>query len=166
MNPDFPFDAASQFSHTALEQRISPSASFHVGVRGSTYRPGVMEHTRSLGYNVITMREFMRRGEADVLSEIHETMKGRPVYLSWDMDLFDPSVAPGVCTPTWGGFTAREGLGLLRGLDGLKIVAVDINTVSPPHDVNGMAAHLAAYVAFECMLLLDAQMRRAAPTRA
>jgi agmatinase len=166
VNPDFPFDAASQFSHTALEQRISPSASFHVGVRGSTYRPGVMEHTRSLGYNVITMREFMRRGEADVLAEIHETMKGRPVYLSWDMDSFDPSIAPGVCTPTWGGFTAREGLGLLRGLDGLKIVAVDINTVSPPHDVNGMAAHLAAYVAFECMLLLDAQMRRTAPTRA
>jgi arginase family enzyme len=82
------------------------------------------------------------------------------------MDSFDPSVAPGVCTPTWGGFTAREGLGLLRGLDGLKIVAVDINTVSPPHDVNGMAAHLAAYVAFETMLLLDAQLRRAVPTRA
>src|SRR3954468_8846485 len=35
VTPDFPFDAASQFSHTALEQRISPSASFHVGVRGS-----------------------------------------------------------------------------------------------------------------------------------
>ena len=42
-----------------------------------------MEHTRSLGYNVITMREFMRRGEADVLAEIYETMKGRPVDLSW-----------------------------------------------------------------------------------
>jgi agmatinase len=158
VNPDHPYDAASQFSHTALEQRISPSASYHVGVRGSTYRSGVMEHTRSLGYNVITMREYMRRGEADVLAELHETMRGRPVYLSWDMDSFDPSVAPGVCTPTWGGFTAREGLGLLRGLDSLQIVAVDINTVSPPHDVNGMAAHLAADIAFECMLLLDAQL--------
>ncbi len=90
------FDAASQFSHTALEQRVSPSASFHVGVRGSTYRSSVMERTCSLGYNVITMREFMRRGEADVLAEIHETMKGRPVDLSWDMDSFDPSVAPAV----------------------------------------------------------------------
>jgi agmatinase len=160
VNHDFPYDAASQFSHTALEQRISPSASYHVGIRGSTYRPGVMDHTRSLGYNVITMREYMRRGEADVLSELHNGLKGRPVYLSWDMDSFDVSVAPGVCTPTWGGFTAREGLQLLRGLDGLSIVAIDINTVSPPHDVNRMTAHLASQIAFECMLLLDARLAR------
>jgi agmatinase len=46
-------------------------------------------------------------------------------------------------------------LQLLRGLAGLDIVAIDINTVSPPHDVNGMAAHLAAYVAFETLLLLE-----------
>jgi agmatinase len=155
VNPDHPYDAASQFSHAALEQRISPSASYHVGIRGSTFRPGVMDHTRSLGYNVITMRDYARRGEADVLAELHDAMKGRPVYLSWDMDSFDPSVAPGVCTPTWGGFTAREGLQLLRGLAGLDIVAIDINTVSPPHDVNAMTAHLAAHVAFETLLLLE-----------
>jgi agmatinase len=155
VNPEHPFDSATQFSHAALEQRISASASYHVGIRGPTYRAGVMEHTKSLGYNVITMRDYMRRGEADVLAELHAAMAGRPVYLSWDMDAFDPSVAPGVCTPSWGGFTAREGLQLLRGLAGLDIVAVDINTVSPPHDVNGMAAHLAAYLTFECLLLLD-----------
>jgi arginase family enzyme len=45
-------------------------------------------------------------------------------------------------------------LQLLRGLTGLDIVAIDINTVSPPHDVNGMTAPLAAYVAFETLLLL------------
>lgn len=155
VNPEHPYDSASQFSHAALEQRISPSASYHVGIRGSTYRAGVFQHTRSLGYNIITMREYVRRGEADVLAELHRAMKGRPVYLSWDMDAFDPSVAPGVCTPTWGGFTAREGLQFLRGLAGLDIVAVDINTVSPPHDVHGMAAHLAAHVAFETLLLLE-----------
>ncbi|WJR80001.1 arginase family protein [Bradyrhizobium sp. NP1] len=151
-----PFDAASQFSHAALEQRVSPQASYHVGIRGSTFRPGVFDHTRALGYNIITMRDYIARGEADVLAELHRNMKGRSVYLSWDMDSFDPSVAPGVCTPTWGGFTAREGLQLLRGLEGLDIVAVDVNTVSPPHDVNGMAAHLAAHVAYEALLLLNA----------
>jgi arginase family enzyme len=160
VNPDYPYDAASQFSHVALEQRVSAGASYHVGVRGSTYRAGVAAHTKSLGYNVISMLDYMRRGEADVLAELHAAMKGRPVYLSWDMDSFDPSVAPGVCTPTWGGFTAREGLQLLRGLSGLDIVAVDINTVSPPHDVNGMAAHLAAYLAYEILLLVEESARR------
>ncbi len=159
VDPDDPYNAATQFSHVAMEQRISPSASYHVGIRGSTYRSGVMGHTSSLGYNIITMRDYVRRGEADVLAELHQAMRDRPVYLSWDMDSFDPSVAPGVCTPTWGGFTAREGLQFLRGLAGLDIVAVDINTVSPPHDVNGMAAHLAAQIAFESMLLLLASPR-------
>ncbi len=101
------------------------------------------------------MRDNMARGEADVLAELHEAMRGHLVYLSWDIDSFDPSVAPGVCTPTWGGFTAREGLQLLRGITGLDIVAVDINTVSPPHDVMGMTAPLAAQVAPDCMLLIS-----------
>ena len=160
VDPGHPYDAASQFSHVALEQRISAGASYHVGIRGPTYRAGVAAHTKSLGYNVITMCDYMRRGEADVLAELHVAMKGRPVYLSWDMDSFDPSVAPGVCTPTWGGFTAREGLQLLRGLSRLDIVAVDINTVSPPHDINGMAAHLAAYMTYETLLLIEEQARR------
>jgi agmatinase len=149
-----PYTAATQFTHAALEQRIAPSVSYHVGLRGSTYCAGAYDHTRALGYNLITMRELMRRGQNDVLAELHERLAGRPLYLSWDMDVFDPSVAPGVCSPTWGGFTAREGLDFLRGFAGLNIVAVDVNTVSPPHDVNGMAAFLAAHLTYECLLLL------------
>ena len=149
-----PYTAATQFTHAALEQRIAPSVSYHVGLRGSTYCAGAYDHTRSLGYNLITMRELMRRGQKDVLQELHERLAKRPVYLSWDMDVFDPSVAPGVCSPTWGGFTAREGIDFLRGFEGMNIVAVDINTVSPPHDANGLAAFLAAHMAYECLLLL------------
>ena len=70
------------------------------------------------------------------------------------MDFFDPSCAPGVCTPTWGGATAREGLEFLQGLEGLNFVAVDVNTVSPPHDVGGMTAFLAATVMIQCLALL------------
>ena len=71
-----------------------------------------------------------------------------------DAHALDPAVAPGVCSPTWGGFTAREGIDFLRGFAGMNIVAVDINTVSPPHDVNGMAAFLAAHMAYESLLLV------------
>ena len=64
-----------------------------------------------------------------------------------------PSCAPGVCTPTWGGATAREGLVFLQDLAGIDFVAFDINTVSPPHDPGGMTAFLAATVALECLTL-------------
>src|SRR5215470_18782793 len=139
-DPADKYNAATQFTHAAEEQLVVASLSYHIGVRGTTYAPGVYDHTRSLGYNIITLRELLKRGFDDVLAELHQRLAGRPVYLCFDMDVFDPSCAPGVATPSWGGLLAREGLELLRGLTGLDIVAVDVNTVSPPHDVQNMAA--------------------------
>jgi agmatinase len=161
VNEEHPFDAATQFTHAALEQRVRASQSYHVGLRGSTFRPGVYPHGRELGYSLVTMTEFWERGPEQVVSNLRQSIGDAPLYLSWDMDVFDPSCAPGVCTPAWGGFSAREGLGLLRALRGLDIVAADVNTVSPPHDVNGMTAFLAAAVVHE-MIHLIADVRRRA----
>lgn len=154
IDPVHRYDAATQFTHAALEQRLRPSASWHVGLRGTAPVPGVHAHTSALGYNLMTMRDFQERGAFAASAEIRESLEGRPIYLSWDMDVFDPSCAPGVCTPVWGGFSAREGLTLLRSLEGLNIVAADINTVSPPQDVQGMTAFLAAAVTYEILQLV------------
>jgi len=154
VDPVHRYDAASQFTHAALEQRVLASASWHVGLRGSTMRPGVYDHTRSLGYNIMSMSELQSRGLQDCVNALRETLAGRPVYLSVDMDVFDPSCAPGVCTPVWGGLSSREGIDFLRMLEGLNIVGADVNTVSPPHDVNGMTAFLAAAVTYEILLLI------------
>jgi agmatinase len=148
------YNAATQFTHAAEEQLIRASRSYHVGIRGTTYTQGVFAQTKSLGYNIITMRELMRRGVEDVLRELHEALAGHPVYLCWDMDVFDPSCAPGVASPSWGGFSAREGIEFMRGFAGLDIVAIDVNTVSPPHDVNNMTAFLAAHMLYEGLVLL------------
>src|SRR3546814_5369037 len=99
-----------------------------------------------LGYEVVTGTELCGRGICETAADIRRRMAGRPVYLCFDMDFFDPSCAPGVCAPTWGGATAREGLTLLEGLSGLDFVAFDVNTVSPPHDIGGMTAYLAGTV--------------------
>lgn len=148
------YDAATQFTHAAQEQRLLASVSWHVGLRGTTTRPGVYDYTTKLGYNIMTMRAFQSLGIDAAVAQIRETLDGRPVYLSWDMDVFDPSCAPGVCTPAWGGFSAREGLEMIRALAGLNIVGADINTVSPPHDINGMTAFLAAAVTQEILMLI------------
>ena len=84
----------------------------------------------------------------------------RPVYLCFDMDIFDPSCAPGVCTPEWGGLSPKEGLGLLRQLAGLNFVAFDVNTVSPPQDVQGATAFLAATVMQEFCALAAVAVRQ------
>ena len=117
-----------------------------------------MPRALSLGYKVVSIDELIRGGFAQRIAEFRDKVGKRPVYLCFDMDVFDPSTAPGVCTPSWGGLSAREGIDLLRCLTDLNIVAVDVNTVSPPQDVNGMAAHLCAHVIYETLVLLARQM--------
>jgi len=129
------YNSATQFTHVAEEGLVDPEFSWHVGIRSTTYAQGVVPRALSLGYKVVSLDE-----------------------LCFDMDVFDPAVAPGVCTPSWGGLSAREGIDLLRCLTDLNIVAVDVNTVSPPQDVNGMAAHLCAHVIYEALVLLCRQM--------
>ncbi|WP_010685072.1 arginase family protein [Methylobacterium mesophilicum] len=155
--PDDRYNAATQFTNAAEEGWVDASRSWHVGVRGFTYCSGVLDHAAHLGFRVVTAETLLRRGFAQTMAEFRSTVGERPVYLCWDMDVFDPSVAPGVCTPTWGGLTAREGIELIRSLSGLNIVAMDFNTVSPPQDVNDMAAHLCAHMIMEAMLLLARQ---------
>jgi agmatinase len=156
--PDDRYNAATQFTNAAQEGLVDASSSWHIGVRGFTYCSGVLEHTRGLGFRVITIEDLLRRGFAQTVAEFSDTVAGRPVYLCWDMDVFDPSVAPGVCTPAWGGLTAREGIELLRSLSGLNIVAMDFNTVSPAQDVNGMAAQLCSHMIMEALVLLAANL--------
>ena len=144
---------ATTFTLAAEEGLIDAANTLHVGARGPTFMGGVFEHTRGLGYELIPDADMRRQGLAATVAHIRERLAGRKVYLCWDMDVFDPSCAPGVATPTWGGLTAGEGLGMLQALAGLDFVAFDVNTVSPPHDSAGMTAYLAGCVMLECMVL-------------
>jgi agmatinase len=147
-------NAGTQFYYAATEEMIDTESTYHIGMRGTTYLPNGFPRTRAFGYNIITLNELLDRGMPAVLQELHEKLAGKPVYLCWDMDSFDPSCAPGVAAPSWGGLSAREGIDFLRGLAGLDIVAADFNTVSPPHDVNEMTAFLAAALMYEVQVLL------------
>ncbi|OWJ74804.1 arginase family protein [Haematobacter genomosp. 1] len=153
-DPDHPLDPSTQYTFAALEQRVSTALSWHVGLRGTTMVGGVHDYGRELGYNLVTLRELLHRGPETVVAEIRAMIGQRPVYFSFDMDVFDPSCAPGVATPVWGGLSAREGLDLIRLFEGFNIVGADVNTVSPPHDLKGMTAFLAAAVTCEILLLL------------
>ncbi len=156
----YEFNNANTFIHAVTEGIIDPSGSLHVGMRDTEYQgePGIIGVATGLGYEVITSEAFQAMGVDALVARIREKFAGVAIYLCWDMDVFDPSVSPGVVTPSWGGITAREGLAILRGMRGLEFAAFDINTVSPPHDHLGITGSLAAQVAMECLFL-----RHAAP---
>jgi len=154
-----PINNANAFVHAAREDLVDSSASFHVGVRETALggRPGSLSVAAELGYQLITVDDIAEQGVRATGRRLATALEGRPVYLCWDMDVFDPSVAPGVTTPSWGGLSASEGLRLIRALAGLDLVAFDINALSPPHDQDGQTGSLAAQVAMEFLLLLAAE---------
>ncbi|MBR1221524.1 arginase family protein [Bradyrhizobium sp. U87765 SZCCT0131] len=137
------------FHRAAEAGLLEPAASFHIGLRGPVAATGLYAHARQLGYQLVTVAELLERGIASVLDDVHRRIGDRPTYICWDMDVFDPTVAPGVITPSWDGITAREGLQIARLLRRLNIVAIDVNCVSPVHDAAGLAAFLCARIIFE-----------------
>ena len=151
--PETGHDTGTAFTRAAQESLVDVAHSLHAGIRGTFRMQGSLTHSDQLGYETLLMRDIEKMGIAKLVAHMRERCANRPVYLCFDMDVFDPSCAPGVCAPSWGGLTAREGLAILRGIGGLNIVAVDVNTISPPHDVGGMSALLAANVMLEGILL-------------
>lgn len=146
--------------HRAAESRLlDPKASYHIGLRGPVSMRGLYAHARQLGYQLVTIAELLERGLGSVFDEVSHRLADRPVYICWDMDFFDPAVAPGVITPSWEGVTAREGLQAARLLRRLNIVAIDVNCVSPPHDAAHLAAFLCARVILELLLGLATSTR-------
>ena len=148
------YNVGTTFTRAAEEGLVNPKNSYHVGARGPIMVCDAFDHTRDVGYNLIDGRDLFARGLVQTATQLKAELGKTPVYLCFDMDFFDPSCAPGVCTPTWGGASAREGLGFLQALCGLNCVAADINTVSPPHDFGGMTAFLAATVALEILTVI------------
>jgi agmatinase len=83
-----------------------------------------------------------------------------PLYVSIDIDVLDPSMAPATGTPEAGGLTSRELVGILRGLRGQHLVAADIVEVSPAYDHAEITAIAAAHVAYELLALFAPEAKR------
>jgi len=144
---------STTFTRAAEEGLLDLDRAFHVGVRGTQRFKGAIDFSRNLGFEVVAGVDLFRRGMSETGTYLRERIGDRPAYLCFDMDFFDPSCAPGVCQPESGGATAREGLELLQSLAGTDFAVFDVNTVSPPQDIGGMTALLAARVLLECLAL-------------
>ena len=66
------------------------------------------------------------------------------MYVSVDIDVLDPAYAPATGTAEVGGWTTRELLSILDGLEGVKVVGADVVEVAPIYDNPGETTVLAA----------------------
>ena len=85
------------------------------------------------------------------MKEVREQMGDHPVYISFDIDSFDPAYAPGTGTAEPGGLTSHQGLEIIRGCYGLNLIGGDLVEVSPPYDQTGNTAMLGATILYEML---------------
>ncbi|OUN49140.1 agmatinase [Enterococcus cecorum] len=100
------------------------------------------EHTNLHKYNL------------DGLKETVAALKDTPVYLTIDLDVFDPGVFPGTGTPEAGGIFFMEFVESLKLISQLNIVALDVNELLPTLDQSGASTALACKVVRELLLAI------------
>jgi agmatinase len=142
------------------EEVVDPARSVIAGLRGPLYEPRDLDDARELGFELIPIEELRELEPAGFAARARYRAGEGAAHLGLDIDVVDPSVAPGTGTPEVGGLLAAEALALLRALAGARFVGFDVVEVSPPYDSAGqITALLAANLAYE-MLALAALARR------
>ncbi|MFH4354617.1 MAG: agmatinase [Neisseriaceae bacterium] len=143
-----PYDHGTMFYHAPREGLIDPKHSIQIGIR--------TEYDPRLGYTVLDAPSVNEMPTETVIEKIREIVKDFPVYLTFDIDCLDPAYAPGTGTPVCGGLSTDKVLKVLRGLEGLNIIGMDVVEVAPSYDVSDITALAAATFALE-MLYLQAK---------
>ena len=130
-----------------------------VGLRGYWPDRDTFDWMRGQGMRWHTQAEMEERGVEAVIDEaIAQALDGPDrIYLSVDIDVVDPGMAPGTGTPESGGMLGRELLRAVRRIAGaVDLVGMDVVEVSPPYDHAEITAMLAVNVIMEAISALAA----------
>src|SRR5215469_15298720 len=146
------FHHGGPFRLAVLDGVLDPERTIQIGIRGSSNM--FWEFSHASGMRVVYMEEWLQKGWAEVAALTREVVGAGPIYVSVDVDGFDPAYAPGTGTPEVGGLTPREVQALLRSLAGLDIVGADVVEVAPQYDPTTNTAQLAAQILFEEFALM------------
>jgi len=158
------FTHGTPFRRAAEERLFVVDHSMHVGIRGSVYDRGDYGADADLGFGIIGTWETDDIGVKGVIERLRDRIDGYPVYLSIDIDVLDPAFAPGTGTPEIGGFSTRELAAILRGLQGMPIVGLDVVEVAPAYDHAEVTALAAANVAYDVIAMMAPQRGEPAVT--
>ena len=128
-------------------------------MRGPLYGPEDLQMAKDLGFTVLTTTELLAHTPQQIGTLVRERVGASKAFLSFDIDFFDPSCAPGTGTPEVGGPTAFQGLAYLRSCTSIRWVGGDVVEVLPALDPVQITAHLAAQVGFEFLSLIAKERR-------
>jgi len=142
-----------RLSHATVMRRIMdfiPSERiYHFGVRA-----GTREEIIGSG---LELPLGLEGGQRDIEKTIGRIPIDTPLYVTIDLDVFDPSLLPGVGNPEPLGITYREFIQIARLLSLRNLVGCDVVELAPHYDQTGVSAVVAASVVRETLICLGEQ---------
>ena len=133
-------------------ERLGEDRLFQIGIRSGTEEE--FKLTRKMR-SVVSL-------DPNSLSSMVKRLRDKPVYITLDLDVMDPSFLPGVGTPEPGGFTFREFISLLKRLQTLHVIGFDIVELTPDYDLTQVSSVTASVILREMILafFIKKEMRR------
>ena len=147
----------SKLSHAcvlrrALEFGIEPEDVCMVGLR--SWEDQEIDLIENGGLNVYTATTVAERGIRSVATSVYSKLSlCDAVHISLDIDCLDPAFAPGTGIPESGGLTTREVITLIKAMQGLPLVGLDVVEVSPPIDPSEATIFAALRIIMEYIAL-------------
>ena len=149
--------AAHWGSYLVHQGDVDAKTSIQLGLRGNPRTLDWLQPSYDLGYEVIPMKRYREIGIQATCELIKKRLAGKPVYITFDLDSLDPSVAPAVSNlePAEEGLKMDETRALLQCLRGMNVIGGDVVCMMPTKDSpNNITAYVASAVMFEILSLI------------
>ena len=137
------------YSHASIIRR----ALDHFGAEHSLIQYGIRSGTKE-EYQWMRENKTLVTSRETLLERLTAIPKDRPVYLSFDLDYFDPSFFPGTGTPEPGGEDFHSFISIIKILRQKNFVGCDVVELSPEIDPTDNSSVFATKVLRELILLL------------
>jgi agmatinase len=140
-----------KFSHSNPIKRASELENVdnitQIGIRGFTDSESNYEESVKYGSQIITAEEVLKNGTGLILDQIPSSDN---IYVTLDIDVLDPSIAPGTGTPEPGGLSYLQMRELITALPKKhNIIGFDLVEVNPLFDPADITSQVAARLAFD-----------------
>lgn len=143
------YDHGTLFHHAVEEGLVDTEHSLQIGIRTAYETDG---HP----FEVLDAAWVNGNGPEATLERIKQRVGDKKVYVSFDIDGLDPSVAPGTGTPVSAGLSIDTALKVIRGLRGLNLIGMDVVEVAPAYDHADITSLAGATLALEYLYVLAA----------
>lgn len=138
------------YSHASIIRRVLD----HLSDGQELIQYGIRSGTKE-EYNWMKDNGTLCASRSEFLSKVKSLASDRPVYLTLDLDYFDPSFLPGTGTPEPGGEDFHSFISLVKILMQKNLVGADVVELSPSIDSTGNSSVFAAKVVRELILALN-----------